>query len=248
MPGEHYKKLYYALFESHLAYGISVWGSVLKDKPDEKLFITQKHCIRILFGDLEAYLDKHATCARARPYNKHKLGADFYEKEHTKPIFNRLKLFTVQNLYKYHCIYDMFKIIKLRTPYSLYSMVELSKRDTSNVIILPIKTNTFLYTASILWNITHKRILNHTSSEASEGLATTSISLFKLRCKAIILECQALNDKIHWTSHNFQIQPQTPGHGPSLPSPEDLIIVDVTSYIIFFLPILFVNYYDYYYS
>ena len=41
--------MYHALFESHLTYGISVWGaqsqSVLKD-----IFTIQKKCIRMLFG------------------------------------------------------------------------------------------------------------------------------------------------------------------------------------------------------
>ena len=225
VPGEHYRMLYSALFESHLTYGISVWGSALKDQPNDKLFVTQKHCIRILFGDLDAYLDKHATCARARPYSSQKLGAVFFEKEHTKPIFNRLKLLTVQNLYKYYCISEIFKIIKLRTPYSLYSILELSKRDTSHAIILPSKTNTFLYIASNLWNTVHKQILN----KSGDGLAT-SISLVKLRCKVIILRCQALNDSDHWTSHNFQIQSHSSIHSHQIPlsqSSKDLAIIDV---------------------
>ena len=76
--------------------------------------------MRVLFGDLPAYLDKLATCARARPFGDQKLGAKFYSKEHTKPIFNETKLLTIQNLYKYHCILEIFKIIKFRTPYSLF--------------------------------------------------------------------------------------------------------------------------------
>jgi len=44
-----YKTIYHALFESHLTYGISVWGaqsqSVLND-----LFSVQKKCLRMLFG------------------------------------------------------------------------------------------------------------------------------------------------------------------------------------------------------
>ena len=35
VPGEHYQKIYSALLESHLAYGISVWGSALKDQPND---------------------------------------------------------------------------------------------------------------------------------------------------------------------------------------------------------------------
>ena len=79
-----------ALFESHLSFGISVWGVALKQNDSDKVFITQKHSIRVLFGDLDAYLDKLATCARVREFGKQKLGSKFYTKEHTKPLFNRL--------------------------------------------------------------------------------------------------------------------------------------------------------------
>ena len=223
IPGEHYMKLYSALFESHLTYGISVWGSALKDQPNEKLFVTQKHCIRILFGNLDAYLDKHATCARARPYKEQKLGAPFFEKEHTKPIFNRLKLLTIQNLYKYHCINELFKIIKFHTPHSLYKKIEVSKRDSSSVIILPRKSNTFIYKASTFWNDIHKRILNDTGE-----ILGTSITMMKLRCKSTILEIQALNDKLHWTYHNFKLTSQSSTtHAQASHKPDENGIIDV---------------------
>ena len=78
IPTALYRTIYSALFESHLTYGITAWGATLKDRPDEKLFVTQKNCVRILFGDLEAYLNKHATCARARPFKSQKLGSSFH--------------------------------------------------------------------------------------------------------------------------------------------------------------------------
>jgi hypothetical protein len=59
--------LYHTLFESHLTYCISVWGgsSMLNIT---KIWIAQKYCIRMLFGNKKAYLEKFETCARARPY------------------------------------------------------------------------------------------------------------------------------------------------------------------------------------
>ena len=51
IPAELYLKIYNALFESHLSYGISVWSV-------DSLFITQKHSIRILFGDLDSYISR----------------------------------------------------------------------------------------------------------------------------------------------------------------------------------------------
>ena len=139
--GDHMNLL--CLFESHLSFGISVWGGSIKNKSEDKLFITQKHCIRILFGDLEAYLEKQSTCARTRPYKQQKLGAEYYQKEHTKPLFNERKIITVQSLYKYYCVSEIFKIMQSRCPYSLFLSINLSKRDTSLNIILPEKSNTF---------------------------------------------------------------------------------------------------------
>ena len=123
---------------------ISVWGVVLKDQDSDKLFITQKHCVRILFGDLEAYLDKHATCACVRPFVSQKLGSAFYTKELTKPLFNKHKILTVQNLFKYLCINEIFKIIKFCCPYSLFDEIKISARDSSLTIILSEHSATFL--------------------------------------------------------------------------------------------------------
>ena len=217
VPSDLYLKIYNALFESHLSYGITVWGVALKNRSNEKLFVTQKRCIRILFGDLEKYLNKHSTCARARPFGYQKLGAAHYEKEHTKPIFNRLKLLTVQNTFKYHCILEMFKMLKFRTPYCLFESIRLSSRDHSKTIILPEKSNTFLYKASILWNLTNKRLLSLTSGYQS-GF-DVSLNLVKLRTKAIIMESQSADMADIWTPKNFQIasvpllldQPVVPG-------------------------------------
>ena len=85
IPKELYKSLYHTLYESHLSYGITVWGgiSIPKLRP---LFLAQKYCIRILFGDKESYLDKFKTAARARPYGLQALGQDFYKKGAQKTL------------------------------------------------------------------------------------------------------------------------------------------------------------------
>ena len=123
-----------------------------------------------------------------------------FEKEHTKPIFNRLKILTVQNLFKYHCISEFSKIIKYHCPYSLYEAINISNRTTSLTVILLNKSNTFLFTAAKLWNTVHKKIL--TSSNCLE----TSINLIKLRTKALLLQSQAADLKDTWTPNNFKLQ------------------------------------------
>ena len=79
IPENLHKDLYHTLFESHLSYGITVWGGIADSKLSQ-LHKIQKKCIRIMFGDRQAYLDKFKTCVRAREYDKQALTDDFYKK------------------------------------------------------------------------------------------------------------------------------------------------------------------------
>ena len=54
----------YTFYRSHFI----VWGCI-SDNQLKLLFITQKKCIRILFGDCESYIDKFKTCSRVRLLN-----------------------------------------------------------------------------------------------------------------------------------------------------------------------------------
>ena len=119
IPQELHESIYHTLFESHLSYGITVWGGVSQVKL-RPLFVAQKHCIRILFGDKQAYLDKFKTSARARPIESQKLGQEFYQKERTKPLFNDHSLLTVQNIYNCQVLNTTCKILKLRTPIAIH--------------------------------------------------------------------------------------------------------------------------------
>ena len=76
VPEELYKDLYFTLFESHLTYCISVWGGANKSVTT-KAWTAQKHCVRALFGDKKAHLDKYETCAKARPYLNQTLDNNF---------------------------------------------------------------------------------------------------------------------------------------------------------------------------
>ena len=85
-------------YRVYLSYGITVWGGV-SNKKLEPLFKLQKKCMRILFGDKEAYLNKFETCARSRPLDNQFLGQEFYSREHTKPLFNQHGIMNVRNLH-----------------------------------------------------------------------------------------------------------------------------------------------------
>ena len=50
LPKNMHKELYYTLFESYLAYGVTVWGKASKSKL-RLLFKAQKKAIRVVFGN-----------------------------------------------------------------------------------------------------------------------------------------------------------------------------------------------------
>ena len=83
LPSKLHKQIYHTLFESHLTFAISVWGGV-SHKVIEPIFITQKRCIRMIFGDTEAYQDKFRTSARSRPIHCTVLGKETNVKSSTK--------------------------------------------------------------------------------------------------------------------------------------------------------------------
>ena len=86
----------------------------------EPLFSTQKKCLRMMFGDNDAYADKFRTCARTRIFGTQVLGPQFYKLEDVEPLFVKEKILSVFSLYKYYSVFEMYKIIKLRDPYSMY--------------------------------------------------------------------------------------------------------------------------------
>ena len=150
IPEKLYKEIYYTLFESHLRFGISVWGGLSNNRL-EPIFITQKKCVRILFGNREAYLEKFRTCARTRSRDKQKLGSDFYEKQHTKPLFKKNGLLTVHSLFKHTCLLEMFKINKLESPAPLLDLFHRSPRRTDR-FITPTPSTSFIYQSTKMWN------------------------------------------------------------------------------------------------
>ena len=191
IPEELYKDLYYTLFESHLSYGITVWGGISNNKL-EPLFKAQKKCMRILFGDKDAYLDKFRTCARVREFGNQKLGTEFYEREHSKPLFNKHSIMNVRNLYIYHCSNELFKILKFRTPMSIFELFKLSVRTGSDTRLITCEpSHLFFYVGSLIWNVVSV-LLKIEDFSLKQGPA-------KLELKSEILKTQAEGDPMEWT-------------------------------------------------
>ena len=141
-----YNSFYHTLFESYLSYGITVWGCASATKI-QQLFIVQKHCIRVIFGDRVAFNEKLMTSARWREKECQRLDAAFYQREHSKPLFNGNKILTVQNLYSYHTLLAVFKLLKTRTPISLSSLLTTSTRKET-LLLVPIYSETFTTTTT----------------------------------------------------------------------------------------------------
>ena len=197
IPNKNLKSIYHSLFESHLLYCISVWGGIPKTHL-QKLFILQKKCMRILFGDTEKYNEKFETAARCRSYPNQLLSSDFYIKEHTKPIFDKLNILTIQNAYTYHSCIELFKILKYRNPISMYNLFTRSHRDTSNILILPKFSHDFTYQSAKIWNIVSKTIIE---SRDPGDLKTGAV---KKNLKDSLLKIQKLNNDSEWDNSNFE--------------------------------------------
>ena len=197
VPKTLHKDLYYTLFESHLSYCIDVWGGVSSNtlKP---LFVVQKQCIRLLFGDKEKFLEKFQTCARCRPRNEQQLKGNFYRKEPSKPLFIKHDIMAVENIYNYRCIIEVFKILKLRVPISIFSEFNLSDRNFKDTFLLtPPPANHFLYKSSILWNIIRKKL------DIMDFSVT--INYVKNSLKFLILSNQNKCDNDEWSEQNLKL-------------------------------------------
>ena len=144
-----------------------------------------------MFGDREAFLNKFKTCARARAFGEQKLGPKFFEKEHTKALFNKHSLMTIHNLYFYHCSNDIYKILKFRTPISLHSMFKLSNRTGKGTLLLtPPPSQSYCYRSGTIWNFVRGKLLLNEFTVAQ--------STFKLSIKKLIMDAQRQGDPVLW--------------------------------------------------
>ena len=190
------KSVYHTLFESHLIYGISVWGNTSQANID-KLFRLQKRCIRIIFDDREKFLDEFCTAARTQVFGSQSLGASFYSKEHTKPLFTDNSILTVHNLYTYLSCTEFMKIVKFQTPSSIASKITLSIRNKGILVSLPVKNRHFLYNASIIWNLSINKI-------GVPSVHEISPCVFKAKLKRFLLANQFSGNKENWTDNNIK--------------------------------------------
>ena len=216
IPKSEYMKIYDALFKSHLSYCISSWGSIPSSKL-QKLFSIQKRCVRLLFGTEYSYDHSgyYETCARARSYEQNIAQKNFCL-EHTKPLFNKHKILSLNNLYTYHTFLDVYRILKTHTPISLFSLFKLSTRDTSftlqyPVVKLDVSMRNFIYNSCVKWNSLVDKIFERSLPSESGVLIKgsvensdfcASIPFVKNKLKVILFKCQELGAEKEWGPGN----------------------------------------------
>ena len=222
IPSSHYFKIYHSLFISHLTYGISCWGGICPSKLI-KMFNIQKRCVRILFGDKYSFdhPEYYLTCARARTYMDHTSLKD-YSLEHTKPIFNKHKLLTLNNLYVLRSLAELIKILKSHTPISMFKFLQFCPRSHHYRLLIPIhnlgiSSNNFFIKTIILWNTCIGTLLDPPISSTAlqsdnpqviipgsniNSDLTISFGTFKTRLKNLLLNSQKLGNHIDWIKSN----------------------------------------------
>ena len=148
-----------------------------------------------MFGDKEAYLDKFRTGARCRPLGSQALGAEFFSREHSKPLFNDYSILTLFNLYNYHTTVEVFKILKYRTPISLYLLFTTSHRKDT-LLITPSSSHDFVHRSSTLWNLVRQKFKIFEFS-------LISIGILKTQSKSFMLNCQKTGDFTVWNDNEI---------------------------------------------
>ena len=181
VPTKILRQVYLSLIQPYLTYCIPLWGANFHSASMQKLFVLQKKCIRIVSGKTI------------------KINAMF---QHTKPLFFRLKLLTISNLYIYFCGCMSMRILSQETPRNIFSLFNVSER--SYRLIYPkfhsskIKDSSFIFNAS--------KILNYLYDHGIPYFILTA-STFKVRLKKYLLNIQniSLKGDDNWLPCNHDI-------------------------------------------
>ena len=218
IPNSEYSKIYNALFESHITYCITCWGGIPHYKL-QKLFSIQKRCIRLLFGNEPSYdhTQFYEKCARTRTYEEN-MAPKNYCLENTKPLFNENGILCIYNLYAYQTFMELFKIMKYRSPISVYELYKLGNRDVNLLLQLPIvilekSKCSFIFKSAAIWNRMVNIVFNKCKPQengivipgsSTDSDMSASIAVIKNKLKMYILDAQKQGNKYNWTSDNFQ--------------------------------------------
>ena len=189
IPKAMLRNVYYALVNSQLMYGISIWGSAGSISNLSCLFSAQKKCIRSLFRVKRISI----MCP-----------------SHTKSTLTTYKILTVHDLYFYSVLTSTFSSLYSCPPQPIVDQVKphLSKRKEAYFILPLVRLSNhhknMPYVGLKFWN----SFINITSTldllDASL-LLYWKLSKFKKFVKDALLHFQSLNNNFTWDSFNFNL-------------------------------------------
>ena len=128
---------------------------------------------------------------------------NFYSKEHTKQLFIKHNILTVQNLFWYMAANELAKLISLKSPSILFEQLCLSKRNNQNIIILRNNKlgncfhNSYLTTFNC-WNILVKKL-------KIPSPHTTILCSLKRKVKSFLIDLQKTGCPNTWEPNNFNV-------------------------------------------
>ncbi len=167
VPQKILKKIYMALVQPYLIYCTLIWGSEHSTEIMDKLFKLQKKCIRIVTNSTS------------------KVNGMF---QHTKPLFRKIKVLTIFNIYYYMSALEAMKIMNSKSPPALFSFYNISERSKR---LIPPKFNlTRLMNKSFIYK--SSKLLNHLITQDIKYYELP-LSIFKKRLKRHLLFLQSLS-------------------------------------------------------
>ena len=173
--------VYNALVNSHLSYGISVWGSSASQTKLNNLFYRKK-AIRNLFG-----IKKESKNVKG----------------HTKHTFNDNKILTVHNLSSYFTVTCISKVRLQKTPTYLYELLSID--NTAPRILLPLLNsshfqNNFPFYGPKIWNLMLPFIKDKDYS------MPTTIYQHKNHFKKFLIKMQSYGSDTEWSDVYFDVE------------------------------------------
>ena len=121
-------------------------------------------------------------------------------------------MLSLDNLFIFHTFMEVFKILKFRSPISLYELLKMGPRGEKFTLLLPrvsldTSKQNFVFSSSRIWNRFINKVLNKCTpqpnglvipgSDVNSDLAA-SISVAKSKLKSILLTSQKAGDETEW--------------------------------------------------
>ena len=107
---------------------------------------------------------------------------------------------TVHNLYVYHCSYETLKIMKYRTPISMFNVFKTSNRKTTQMVT-QIPDIQYVYNASITWNWARQVIKSNTDISDFSFSSTDAKAILKNH----ILLSQKMGNSCEWNKYRDKL-------------------------------------------